>query len=381
MVGATLLEVSGRDYRRWLIRFFTFIGGLYFFFEYITPEAKLEELGLKGSNEAIINGFVVIGVMAFGLGICNLLLVHGTKIGFRRPGWINSTALLGSLFAMIAVTVGSWVQGLSLSSEGRQPQILSSFAKRISDDAQKGVVGVPSLDSRLKALSRATNEEIKSIQLRRQRVLSAGFIGEVFLSDLNKAVVELDRGNQLIAGLPTESFTEQHASALSEFSKLSNATGVVYGALLRKHGEGALIQRAYGVLYGGLFVPLGSATVALLGIYIASAAFRAFRVRSLESALMMSAAVLVMLGQIPVGAWIYEGVPSLGRLLLDLPPDLAGRLHLFLYEGLPGIRQWLLEVPNSAAFRAIRVGAAIGGLMLAVRMWLSIESTSFSRKS
>ena len=88
-----------------------------------------------------------------------------------------------------------------------------------------------------------------------------------------------------------------------------------------------------------------------------------------------------MLGQIPVGAWIYEGVPSLGRLLLDLPPDLAGRLHLFLYEGLPGIRQWLLEVPNSAAFRAIRVGAAIGGLMLAVRMWLSIESTSFSRKS
>jgi hypothetical protein len=374
------MEVSGRDYRRWLIRFFTFVGGLYFFFEYVTPEAKLEEWGLKGSNEAIINGFVVIGVMAFGLGIFNLLLVHGTKIGFRRPGWINSTALLGSLFAMIAVTVGSWVQGLILSGEGRQPQMLSSFAKRISDDAQKAVSGVPSLDVRLKSLNRATTEEIQSIQSRRLRIVNEGFVGEVFLSDLDKAVAEFDRGNQLVAALPTDSFTEQHITALSEFSKLSNATGVVYGALLRKHGESALVQRAYNLLYGGLFIPLGSAIFALLGIYIASAAFRAFRVRSVESALMMSAAVLVMLGQIPVGAWIYEGMPGFGRLLLDLPQGLAEPLLLFLYEGLPGIRQWLLEVPNSAAFRAIRVGAAIGGLMLAVRMWLSIESTSFSRK-
>jgi hypothetical protein len=91
---------------------------------------------------------------------------------------------------------------------------------------------------------------------------------------------------------------------------------------------------------------------ALLGVYIAAAAYRAFRVRTIESALMMSAAVIVMLGQISFGKEIYEGMPSL--------------------------RQWLLEVPNSAAFRAIRLGAGIAGLMLAIRMWLSIESKSFS---
>jgi hypothetical protein len=45
---------------------------------------------------------------------------------------------------------------------------------------------------------------------------------------------------------------------------------------------------------------------------------------------------------------------------------------------MPSIRQWLLEVPNSAAFRAIRLGAGVAGLMLAIRMWLSIESKSFS---
>jgi hypothetical protein len=91
---------------------------------------------------------------------------------------------------------------------------------------------------------------------------------------------------------------------------------------------------------------------ALLGVYIAAAAYRAFRIRTVESALMMTAAVVVMLGQISFGKEIYEGMPS--------------------------IRQWLLEVPNSAAFRAIRLGAGIAGLMLAIRMWLSIESSSFS---
>jgi hypothetical protein len=45
---------------------------------------------------------------------------------------------------------------------------------------------------------------------------------------------------------------------------------------------------------------------------------------------------------------------------------------------LPAVRQWLMEVPNSAAFRAIKIGSAVAGLVMAFRMWLSIESESFS---
>jgi hypothetical protein len=100
---------------------------------------------------------------------------------------------------------------------------------------------------------------------------------------------------------------------------------------------------------------------ALLGVYIAAAAYRAFRVKTLESALMMTAAVVVMLGQI-----------SAVFLMLNL-----GSFGEDAYRILPKARQWLLEVPNSAAFRAIRLGAGVAGLMLAIRMWLSIESKSF----
>ena len=93
-------------------------------------------------------------------------------------------------------------------------------------------------------------------------------------------------------------------------------------------------KHVYRLLFEGLFVALGSAMFSLLGFYIAAAAYRAFRVRSAESSLMMIAAVLVMLGQIPFGVWIWSGLPD--------------------------VRLWLLEVPNSAAFRAITLGRRRG---------------------
>jgi hypothetical protein len=94
---------------------------------------------------------------------------------------------------------------------------------------------------------------------------------------------------------------------------------------------------------------------ALLGFYMAAAAYRAFRIRSYESALMMAAAVIVMLGQIPFGIWIWEGFTD--------------------------IRLWLLSTPSTGAFRAVKFGAAIAGLIMAFRMWLSIETHSFGEQS
>jgi len=110
-------------------------------------------------------------------------------------------------------------------------------------------------------------------------------------------------------------------------------------------------NRAGSSHYHGFFVALGSAMFSLLGFYIAAAAYRAFRVSSVEALLMMGAAVIVMLGQIPFG--------------------------VFISEDLPELRLWLLQIPSSGAFRAIKIGALIAGLGMAFRMWFSIESQSF----
>ena len=105
----------------------------------------------------------------------------------------------------------------------------------------------------------------------------------------------------------------------------------------------------------GVFMPLGSAMFSLLGFYITRAAFRAFRVRNVEAALVMGSALLIMLGALPIPVW--EAV---------------------LPSALGAIRQWLLAGINAGVQRAILVGSGIAWLIMAVRMWFSLDEAGRS---
>jgi hypothetical protein len=54
-------------------------------------------------------------------------------------------------------------------------------------------------------------------------------------------------------------------------------------------------------------IPLLSTVMALLGFYITYAAYRAFRIRSLEATVMMVSAAVVILGSDPLGGWLTQG--------------------------------------------------------------------------
>ena len=121
-------------------------------------------------------------------------------------------------------------------------------------------------------------------------------------------------------------------------------------------------EAVHEVLFNGLFMPLQAATFSLLAFYIASAAYRAFRIRTAEAGLMMGAAFIVMLGQVPVGAWLTSGLPE------------TGAMAFFRLETLG---EWIMSWLNTPAQRAIYFGIAIGGLAMSLRIWLSLERGTF----
>lgn len=337
------------SYRQKLIRLFTFLGGVYFFLQFVLP-ATLFGVRLDAYDREISDGFVAIGAMAVGLGLINLLHVHGGKIVFRRAGWFNSCGLMLGLCVMLVVTALDWRASARMTTDVERISHLRDFAERIVSDQRAATPGVLSLGERSALLARSFVELGPTLDPAGLRPPPQNNDPESLWFRTVREYTELLRAAQIEIAQLSENATAE--GILSLIPKLSALSAVRRDLLLQEY-RGSTIQDTYSILYDGLFVALGSAMFSLLGFYIAAAAYRAFRVRSAESALMMTAALLVMLGQIPFGIWLWEGFPE--------------------------VRLWLLSVPSTAAFRAIKIGAAVAGLILAFRVWFSIESESFSR--
>ncbi|GAB4291701.1 MAG: hypothetical protein Kow0090_05270 [Myxococcota bacterium] len=122
--------------------------------------------------------------------------------------------------------------------------------------------------------------------------------------------------------------------------------GVVFGPFDR-------IDTGAYALFNYVMRPLQSTMFALLAFFIASAAFRAFRARTFEATLLLLAAIIVMLGRVPLGEYFIGGLPDLV--------------------------EWINNVPNLAAKRAIIMGAALGAISTSIRVILGLERSYLSR--
>jgi hypothetical protein len=91
-------------------------------------------------------------------------------------------------------------------------------------------------------------------------------------------------------------------------------------------------------VFDNLYVPLQGAFFALVAFFLATAAYRALRARSIETTLMLIAALIVFVGQAP------------------------------LLGALTELKEWVLNVPATAGVRGILLGVALGTIATGLRL-------------
>ena len=109
-------------------------------------------------------------------------------------------------------------------------------------------------------------------------------------------------------------------------------------------------------LYEYAFKPLTATMFSILAFYIASAAFRAFRAKNIESILLLSTAFIILLGRTFAGVFLTSWFPeSISGLRIE---------NLTVY---------IMSVFNTAGNRAIMIGIALGIASTSLRVLLGVD--------
>ena len=144
----------------------------------------------------------------------------------------------------------------------------------------------------------------------------------------------------------------------TEFKKLKNPkeafyAGVllfgyfimVFTALTREGREAGTLHMQ---LFEYILIPIQATIFALLAFYVASAAYRAFRARTLLATILLLTAFIIMLRLVPLGP-----ITKVNQTVVS----------------------WILALPNMAAKRAITIGVGLGAIATCIKIILGIERT------
>lgn len=128
-----------------------------------------------------------------------------------------------------------------------------------------------------------------------------------------------------------------------------------------------LVNSLQQILFVGVFKNGQATMFSLLAFFVASASFRAFRVKSKEAGLLMGAAFIVMLGNVPIGNLVSKYlayIPFIGQYL-----DIAL------------IKEWIMAYPSSAAQSAILIGAMLGVISASMKIIFGVERSHLGGES
>ena len=126
-------------------------------------------------------------------------------------------------------------------------------------------------------------------------------------------------------------------------------SAILLVALVATMAIGILRPASYALtwVFDYLYFPLQATMGALLAFFIVSAAFRAFKLRSVSALILLVTSVLVLITQLPFSA-------ALSPLL-------------------PAAREWIYAIPVTAGVRGILLGVALGTVATALRVLLAVD--------
>ena len=191
---------------------------------------------------------------------------------------------------------------------------------------------------------------------------------------------------------------------------MEKLTPYVAAAELKSKSWGAHVQTKGSLFYWmfiNIITPLGATMFALLAFFVASASYRAFRIRNFEATLLLVAGIILMLGRVPIGGlipwWavsilIIFGIGAIAApfikertILLGL---VVGGIVIFIITGtlmgwnqnppyllsIPVIQDWIFAYPAMAGSRALMIGISLGIVATSFRIIIGLDKSFLGEK-
>ena len=326
----------------------TAVVGFVLVFAYFTPFAG--DLG-----ELAMIHFDILAAIAFILGGGNLLRTHGEKIYKQNVGWGYSMIAVVCFLVTLAFglgkfnvqpTPGYWTNPVMRSGDS------VAFAQLEMDRAKR--------EGKLTVFVRKAEPGPLPV------TVAGTAVGTVEVGD--------DGQGRLVTTYTPPYEQEVDVSkgpAAANAPDIPIQVGSAFSASLRHYPWITGIYNENGGyfwwMYEYWFKPLQMTTFAMLAFYVASAAFRAFRAKNIESVLLLGTAFVILLGRTFLGTYLSSGLVNSSR-----PPE--GTFEQFLsFFYIPNLTGWFMAVFNTAGNRAIMIGIALGVASTSLKVLLGID--------
>ena len=210
----------------------------------------------------------------------------------------------------------------------------------------------------------------------------AAFLGVINLLQLHLNKVTNKRANWEYSIVTLAGFT-----LMIIFGFIYNGSEVDMGPHLKEKGS------AFYWMFENIYLPLGATMFALLAFFVASASYRAFKIRNFEATLLLISGIFLMIGRVPIGQLIpwWMALEIYICLIFAIIANRFKERKVMLYSlvlamitmpflisffnlsnlaifKIPDLQEWIMAVPATAGSRAIMIGIALGTIAQSYRI-------------